>query len=71
MVAANTCAGSATSVGIAIACPPSASTSRTVAASPSCPRARSAMRAPAVANLRAVALPTPADAPVITTISGR
>lgn len=47
--------------------PPSSSTSRRAASRRFAPRAISPMRAPALANACAVARPTPADPPVMTT----
>src|SRR5574338_1382138 len=67
--ACSTASASATSHGIAIASPPRSCTSRLAASSPSIPRAIRPMRAPSLAKRRAVARPTPADAPVITTTS--
>src|SRR5690625_3168974 len=49
------------------ALPPAFSTSRAAPRSPSIPRASKATRAPVRAKATAVARPTPADAPVITT----
>src|SRR5205823_7863977 len=51
--------------------PPIFSTSFRAPSNPSTPRAIRPMRAPSFANLCAVARPTPADAPVITTTSAR
>lgn len=50
------------------ALPPSSSMSRLADSRPSLPRAISATRAPAFANASAVARPTPAEAPVTTTV---
>src|SRR5690606_36088849 len=61
----------ATSVGMTMARPPSASTSRRAPSSPSHPRASRATLSPWRAKARAAARPTPADAPVITTTRGR
>ena len=61
---------SATSSGRTIASPPSSSISRFAASSPSLPRAISPTFAPRFPNARAVARPTPAEAPVMTTTSG-
>jgi hypothetical protein len=66
--AANTASASATSSGTTMALPPSRSTSPRTASSASRSRAISARWAPARANRRAVARPTPADAPVMTTV---
>src|SRR5437773_3506951 len=57
------------STGKTSALPPSSSTSFSAPFNPSRPRAIKPIRAPCCANLRAVARPTPADAPVITTTS--
>src|SRR5918999_1157581 len=67
---ASTWSASATSVGRTRAWPPAASTSRRVPSSPSCPRASNPMCAPCRANAWAVARPTPAEAPVMTTTLG-
>src|SRR5437588_3997217 len=61
---------SATSSGKTMASPPSSSISRFAPSSPSLPRAISPTFAPRLPNARAVARPTPADAPVMTTTSG-
>src|SRR5690349_8664537 len=66
--AASTCVASATSVGMTSAVPPSRRTSSAAACSASSLRATSAMRAPRLANSRAVARPTPAEAPVRTMV---
>src|SRR5947209_1057139 len=50
--------------------PPTSSTSRAAASRPARPRASNATLQPCLANSRTVARPMPADAPVITTISG-
>jgi hypothetical protein len=65
--AASTCAASPTSVGMTTARPPAASTSRRAPSSPAWPRASSPTEAPRRANAIAVARPTPAEAPVMTT----
>ena len=65
--AASTASGSATSVGTTRARPPSASTSRRAPSRPSRPRASRPTLAPCLANARAAARPTPAEAPVIAT----
>src|SRR5215211_6475075 len=67
--AASTCSGSATSAGSASARAPSPSTSRRAPSSPSRPRAIRPRFAPRSANSRAVARPTPAEAPVMTTVT--
>src|SRR5207249_8262861 len=69
--AASTLSAPATSTGMTSAFPPSFSTSLRAPSNPSMPRAIKPMRAPSFANLCAVARPTPADAPVITTTSAR
>src|SRR3954464_9255620 len=67
--ACSTASGSDTSSGSTSASPPNDSISRFAASSPSRPRAMSATRAPRRPNARAVARPTPAEAPVMTTTS--
>src|SRR5581483_1099448 len=57
------------STGRTNALPPAASTSRRAPSRPSSPRAINPIEAPRRANSRAVARPTPADAPVMTTTS--
>jgi len=66
--AASTADSSATSVGSTIASPPACSISRFAASRPSIPRATRATRQPFSPKRRAVARPTPADAPVMTTV---
>src|SRR3954454_14531100 len=67
--AASTACGSAMSVGMAMARPPPCSTSRVAASSPSRPRASRPTQAPRAPKARAVARPTPALDPVMTTTS--
>src|SRR5436305_629886 len=66
--AAATAAGSDTSAAMANAAPPAFSTSSPALLSPGDSRARSATCQPRRANARAVARPTPAVAPVTTTV---
>src|SRR4051812_36964865 len=68
-VALSTARASATSTGIASACAPAASTSLAAASSPSWSRANSATPSPRAAKARAAARPTPALAPVMTTVA--
>src|SRR4051794_31537290 len=68
--ACSTAFSSATSSGRTMASPPSCSISRLAPSSPSSPRAISPTFAPRFPNARAVARPTPAEAPVMTTTSG-
>src|SRR5215217_7633152 len=68
--AASTASASETSVRTTSALPPAGSTSVLAPSSPSRPRARRPTRAPRLAKATAVARPTPAEAPVITTSSG-
>src|SRR5437764_242255 len=64
--AASTWSASATSVGRTSALPPSSSTSRRAPSNPACPRATRPRWAPRLAKARAMARPTPAEAPVTT-----
>src|SRR5215813_356893 len=63
------CSGLATSTCKISARPPRASTSARAPSRPASPRESSATHASCFANSRAVARPTPAEAPVITTVS--
>src|SRR3954469_15265346 len=67
--AASTASASATSVGNTSAEPPAASISRFAPSSPSTPRANNPTLAPLLPKCRAMARPSPADAPVTTTTS--
>src|SRR5687767_11504756 len=69
--ALSTASASATSASQISPRPPAASTSRNAPSSPALPRASNPIQAPRLANATAVARPTPADAPVIITTSGR